>query len=683
MMMKNLIKTLWFILAIAWPSVVMAAPSTEQPQTISENIPNTACIEREWNHKVCSTAIISPYACLSITSSGNKIEISETTHQWKMKFTCEASDNTKPHNFYISCGNWEGSGGHRDAGQSFSYTCKYDEGDLWSSYNVSCYVDETNYELENTNPACIKNVNIGNLIPLKVCWNWLLEDGEECDLWRKPTQVSGNIQPIGKYLDKSGTQLAWEYEWMRCKSCKIIDKTGHYIYEPAECLRVDTPISVMNNELLPYRRSLYIKDAKVGDKDSCNSNYGEKKTLLREDTMKCHFNVYNGKHNESWKPIMTFTNNCNSGSTNDYKIFKYFWATHQTQTHVNWAAIDSMFSISDGIAKDEFWEYKLVLETVEYEYCNMSDPNNPYWDKWTRYWAVCQVNFAVTKPYVMHISTFGVSPIWTTDKDFLYDFYDMRWNQLLDKTDLAKTMNISYSDYENEENLEDEIQAFKNKYEKLAVTVKSNSTIKKGNGTKQLSDIFWTQVTIKKVPNQHIYFIEGSSKKITLKQENIEYLWSAYTIFVKWMDVVIEWNVLQYAMIITDKDHKMYFNDGWEEGHSSCASWWQVVQWIFIAWGWFDSTDSSRNQSPNEYWCPWWWLHVKWALIWEWIEDLMSNKRSQLNSWFNIYTNNAARERREKIIWWAAVLIEYNPSLWKILPPGAEIFTESLEVYRK
>jgi hypothetical protein len=28
-------------------------------------------------------------------------------------------------------------------------------------------------------------------------------------------------------------------------------------------------------------------------------------------------------------------------------------------------------------------------------------------------------------------------------------------------------------------------------------------------------------------------------------------------------------------------------------------------------------------------------------------------------------------------------LIEYNPSLWAMLPPGAEIFTETLEVYRK
>jgi hypothetical protein len=31
----------------------------------------------------------------------------------------------------------------------------------------------------------------------------------------------------------------------------------------------------------------------------------------------------------------------------------------------------------------------------------------------------------------------------------------------------------------------------------------------------------------------------------------------------------------------------------------------------------------------------------------------------------------------------AALLIEYNPSLWKTLPPWADIFTESLEVYKK
>jgi hypothetical protein len=36
------------------------------------------------------------------------------------------------------------------------------------------------------------------------------------------------------------------------------------------------------------------------------------------------------------------------------------------------------------------------------------------------------VNFAVTRPYLMQISTFGIQPVATDAGDFLEDFYDMR-----------------------------------------------------------------------------------------------------------------------------------------------------------------------------------------------------------------------------------------------------------------
>jgi hypothetical protein len=41
-----------------------------------------------------------------------------------------------------------------------------------------------------------------------------------------------------------------------------------------------------------------------------------------------------------------------------------------------------------------------------------------------------------------------------------------------------------------------------------------------------------------------------------------------------------------------------------------------------------------------------------------------------------------ARERRNEIFEGAALLIEYNPDLWENLPPGAESFTQTLEIYR-
>jgi len=45
--------------------------------------------------------------------------------------------------------------------------------------------------------------------------------------------------------------------------------------------------------------------------------------------------------------------------------------------------------------------------------------------------------------------------------------------------------------------------------------------------------------------------------------------------------------------------------------------------------------------------------------------------------------NTQKAARRNKIFNGAAVLIEYSPSLWNALPPGASDFTKALEVYKK
>ena len=227
MMMKNLIKTLWFILAVVWPSVVFAAPRTDHPQwtaittaittaTIdSSNIINKACIEWAW-WKKCDDVIISPYACLSISSSWTIVEIGEND-QWRMRFTCEASDNTRSHSFKIDCGNWD-SGYVSSQTSPYNYNCKYTNNDIWNTYNVKCYVDDL--DMNNaTNPACMKNIKIGNVIPLNYCWDWTLDDGEECDLWSIWT-----ILPIQNgFIDTHHTYSElYDGVGYSCKYCKVI-----------------------------------------------------------------------------------------------------------------------------------------------------------------------------------------------------------------------------------------------------------------------------------------------------------------------------------------------------------------------------------------------------------------------------------------------------------------------------
>lgn len=64
----------------------------------------------------------------------------------------------------------------------------------------------------------------------------------------------------------------------------------------------------------------------------------------------------------------------------------------------------------------------------------------------------------------------------------------------------------------------------------------------------------------------------------------------------------------------------------------------------------------------------------------------MEKKRSHLNEWFDSTTTNEnrlKRERRSEIFEGASVLIEYSPELWSDLPPGAELFIETLDVYKR
>lgn len=653
---------------------------------ITDNIVNTACIEYSsewWNWQLCDDATIyigeQDYLCKSITSSGNVVQIDDEW-KWSMRFTCETSDWLIADSIVIDCGNWQIWS--RQNSRTFSYTCNYTYDDDWDNdYTATCTINNQT----PTNPSCEKDIMVWYGFYWN-CGNGIIEPGEDCDLWNTSTLI-WKPKTIWYYLDfyqTVDTPSNMVNNWYSCKNCKIIHD-GNFVYEPAECLQTDTPISVMDNEIMPFWWRIWIKDTQIIEDDNyaCNTilysdsyNKSSSKTILKKDSMICSFAVYNWKTYTQWNdsnPAFHFKTKCFNNYFNTLPIYEYFKWTHQTKA--NWASIATVNTLLGWLRHiNEYWEYKLVLEEVEYQYCNT---NNGSWQTWQRYGAVCEVNFAVTRPYTMQISTLWVNPVATNGNEFLNDFWDMKWKRLLTNTDLSDVINTDDTSYEVTTNAQEKINAFKEKYEKLAITIERTFKI---NG-KTIESMFGNNVTVMKVPNQHIYFIKWDGT-LTLSQDRI-WITSAYTIFVDGMDVEIEWNVLQYAMIITTETMKFKDKEEWTDAR--CITGWQVVQWLFVALRGFVPWEPMRNTDVDEQWCAWWWLHVKWVLIGDWLEDLMNSRRSQLNQWFtsNPGTENVLITRRKYIIWWAAVLIEYNPSLWKTLPPWAEIFTESLEVYRK
>jgi hypothetical protein len=79
-------------------------------------------------------------------------------------------------------------------------------------------------------------------------------------------------------------------------------------------------------------------------------------------------------------------------------------------------------------------------------------------------------------------------------------------------------------------------------------------------------------------------------------------------------------------------------------------------------------------------------LDVQGILIGNNIDNLVNSRRSQLNNrFFTAGSSDAAIQatRRNEIFNGASVLLEYSPSLWNALPPGASEFTKALDVYKQ
>lgn len=114
----------------------------------------------------------------------------------------------------------------------------------------------------------------------------------------------------------------------------------------------------------------------------------------------------------------------------------------------------------------------------------------------------------------------------------------------------------------------------------------------------------------------------------------------------------------------------------------------QVLKGIFYAENGFKSVNVQRNNNEkNAERCIGQNLHIKGIAIGDGLNQVMQDRRSELNEWFWSPGTLAADQarRRELIMNGASLLIEYSPSIFtaSTMPAGAEEFTKALEVYRK
>jgi hypothetical protein len=192
------------------------------------------------------------------------------------------------------------------------------------------------------------------------------------------------------------------------------------------------------------------------------------------------------------------------------------------------------------------------------------------------------------------------------------------------------------------------------------------------------------QIKVSKVPWQQIYIFESQwASRITLKE--MTWFTKPFTMIIDGMDLVVQGSITNANGMFLVKWGKISFQ---EPSSNACATR-QVVNGVFITDQWFGINDPQLlvNNTFGKPWCNEGGLTVRWVLVGQNINALVNQRRSHLNTWFQINNpNNPAAmraERRNKIFDWAALLIEYNPALRNSMPPGMSEFTQVLDVYKK
>lgn len=309
-------------------------------------------------------------------------------------------------------------------------------------------------------------------------------------------------------------------------------------------------------------------------------------------------------------------------------------------------------------------EYKLALEKVEYQTCEAVTQKGK-----TEYRLsssksfderICEVDFAVTAPYLIQKSPYGIG---NTATDALGKYRLKNGTSFVEE--YFQTKYTDQKAYEAPKNMQKLFTTFKNKYQKLARKVKS--------------DLF-------KVPGKSIYFYAENEELTTVLGRKV--IEKPFTLIAsKGQDLKIKGNLLTNAMIMTSG--RIIFDaegscngDKSTYGHAG-----QMVKGIFYAGQGFGSINHEQlkntyeNISKKER-CNYGNLHIKGVAIGD-LSEVVKHRRSELYTWFNAASSKGTAKKKDIVVNGASVLVEYNPSLRGQLPPGAEEFNKALQIYRK
>ena len=560
----------------------------------------------------------------------------------RIRVTCEAEDEAD--DLEIDCGNGDDFTERDD--DRITGTCRYDDFD---DYTIRCYVDG------ETNSSCREEVSIEEDEPERFrCGDGEVSRFEQCDLWPDVDDFPWVL--IEDYLDSDEDLRAGRFAWARCYECEIVE--SEVAVTPPACFYTDTAISVQEGEILPFWRELDIDPASVTN--SCSAN-GDDDGKVVQWSFICDFSLFN-KDGEVLREGFRNINNvdCAIDMRQWQRIFDYF-LEDSLFIDTTRAAYGKYFIRMPELAWLDLGEYKISLEQVRYDYCDWSQQV-----RGTPFNRVCQVNVAVTRPYLMQRGA-----VSSVTNDNLDDFFSLDGWRIVDDIDLRAIDTINGSFYNGWAALDTLLNGFVQKYETLAITI-------------PWADIDWLVAGgLAKVPWKDIFVLWGDG--LVTYQERADFE-KPVTIIVPDGDLVINGNVWNPTMFIVPNGN-IYFKS------LDCRQR-QYVNGIFVAGKPFEPAPGIDGKILNsDLWkdrCQQWWLTIQWVVVGDDIVNgLVQTRRSQLNDWFVTKAaiapgpNFLQQEQRDKVFNGAAVLIQHNPTLRTNQPPGMEDLMSVLQVYRK
>ena len=310
-----------------------------------------------------------------------------------------------------------------------------------------------------------------------------------------------------------------------------------------------------------------------------------------------------------------------------------------------------------------FGEYKVALEKIDYSLVSKDEKGKITEEKKTFDDRICEVDFSVTDHYMIQRSPYGIGNKATTE---LNNYRLINGTTFMDQ--FFKNERTDAKEYKTPASIKSLFTTFKNKYAKLAKTVKD---------VKGLS----------KVPGKSIYLVSG--KEINLKNL-ISDSSKPFTLIATdpSANITIKGDLNTNAMIMTQGTITFDASNSCNGGDRKSGHAGQIVKGIFYAGDGFKSSGDANLKNTYEKLsdgdrCNYGNLHIKGVAIGD-LSDVVKARRSELYTWFQGNGGGTAGgEKVQKIINGASVLVDYNPTLRGNLPPGANEFNKALAVYRK